>query len=83
MQKHAEKLQRAKEEAALAKLRAQWPEMSEAVLVLALEDVDWETDRATLLLHRFQSARGAQLDTLAKACRAGTPSSLSAIAAAI
>ena len=67
VQKHAEKLQRAKEEAALATLRAQWPEMSEAVLVLALEDADWETDRATLLLHRFQGARGALLDSLAKA----------------
>ena len=37
------------------------------MLVLALEDVDWDTDRATLLLHRFQSACGPQLDALAKA----------------
>ncbi|KAK9836123.1 hypothetical protein WJX81_003270 [Elliptochloris bilobata] len=75
VQKHAEKLQRAKEEAALDKLRAQWPEMSEAVLVLALEDADWETDHATLLLHRFQSALGPQLDVLAqklKSARAET-----------
>ena len=69
VQKHAEKLQRAKEEAALGKLRAQWPELSEAVLVLALEEVDWETDRATLLLHKFQSALGPKLDALAQACR--------------
>lgn len=67
MQKHAEKLQRAKEEAALGKLRAQWPELSEAVLVLALEEVSWETDHATLLLHKFQSALGPKLDALAQA----------------
>ena len=35
--------------------------------MLALEDVDWDSDRATLLLHRFQSACGPQLDALAKA----------------
>ena len=67
MQKHSEKLQRAKEEAALGKLRAQWPELSEAVLVLALEEVSWETDLATLLLHKFQSALGPKLDALAQA----------------
>ena len=67
VQKHAEKLQRAKEEAALGKLRAQWPELSEAVLVLALEEVSWETDHATLLLHKFQSALGPKLDALAQA----------------
>ena len=67
VQKHAEKLQRAKEEAALGKLRAQWPELSEAVLVLALEEVSWETDLATLLLHKFQSALGPKLDALAQA----------------
>ena len=69
VQKHAEKMQRAKEEAALGKLRAQWPELSEAVLVLALEEVSWEMDHATLLLHKFQSALGPKLDALAQARR--------------
>ena len=57
VQKHAEKLQRAKEEAALGKLRAQWPELSEAVLVLALEEVSSEARRDSAAAQVSERAR--------------------------
>jgi hypothetical protein len=66
VQKHTERLQKDKEEAAMAKLRLALPDVSPAVLALALQEVKWETDQAEHLVQRFLAARGKQLAELQK-----------------
>lgn len=66
MQRHAEKLQRAKEEAALKVMRKTVPDLSPAVWVLALEECSWDAERATVLLNTFESAKRQELSTIQK-----------------
>ena len=61
MQIHAEKLQRAKEEAALKAMALLVPDLSPAVWVLALEEVNWDVEEATVLLNTFQAAKRKEL----------------------
>ncbi len=66
MQRHAEKLQRAKEEAALKVMRRTVPDLSPMVWVLALEECGWDAERATVLLHTFQSSKRHELGSIQK-----------------
>ena len=50
----------------MAKLRLALPDVSPAVLALALQEVKWETDLAEHLVQRFLAARGKQLAGAAK-----------------
>ena len=50
----------------MAKLRLALPDVSPAVLALALQEVKWETDQAEHLVQRFLAARGKQLAELQK-----------------
>lgn len=67
MQRHAEKLQRAKEEAALKAMKRLVPNLSPAVWVLALEECSWDVERATVMLNTFQASRGEELVEIEKA----------------
>jgi hypothetical protein len=66
VQKHTERLQKEKEEAAMGKLRLALPDISPAVLALALQEGSWETDKAEQLIQLFLSAKGRQLAELQK-----------------
>ena len=57
MQKHYDKLQRAKEEAALAAIRRLQPEVSPAIWALALDECNWDADRASSMIAAFKVAR--------------------------
>ncbi len=61
MQQHANKLQRAKEEAALKAMRRLLPDMSPAVWVLALEECNWDVEPAVVMLNTFKSANSAEI----------------------
>ena len=50
----------------MGKLRLALPDISPAVLALALQEVSWETDQAEQLIQLFLSARGQQLSELQK-----------------
>jgi len=61
MQRHADKLQRAKEEAAIKAMRRLLPNASPSVWVLALEECDWDVEQSTVLINTFTAARASEL----------------------
>lgn len=67
MQQHANKLQRAKEEAALKAMRRLLPDMSPAVWILALEECNWDVEPAVIMLNTFKVARSDEIHRLEKA----------------
>jgi hypothetical protein len=66
IQRHTERLQKEKEAAALSHIREQLPDVSPAVLALALQEVRWEVASAVDLVQRFLRARGLQLAEIQK-----------------
>ena len=68
MQRHADKLQRAKEEAALKAMKRLLPDMSPAVWVLALEECNWDVEPAVILLNQFTTANGSEILRIQKVC---------------
>ncbi len=66
VQKHAEKLQYAKEQAALAAITGVLPGMSKAVYAVALQELDWDPTLAAQLLLQFQQAKAEQLQDVSK-----------------
>lgn len=69
MQQHANKLQRAKEEAALKAMRRLLPDMSPAVWVLALEECNWDVEPAVVMLNNFKTAKSSEILRLQKVAR--------------
>lgn len=61
MQQHANKLQRAKEEAALKAMRRLLPDMSPTVWVLALEECNWDVEPAVVMLNTFKAANSSEI----------------------
>ena len=57
-------MQRAKEDAAIAKVRAALPETSPAVLLLALEENDWEVEPTLWMLKNFAVVKQRELAVL-------------------
>ena len=68
MQKHAEKLQYAKEQAALAAITGVLPGLSKAVYAVALQQLDWDPTLAAQLLIQFQQAKGQELQEVNQVC---------------
>lgn len=66
VQKHAEKLQYVKEQAALAALTENLPGFGKAVYASALQELDWDQTLASKLLSEFQQAQALQLQDLKK-----------------
>lgn len=64
VQKHTEKLQREKEDAAFKNLSASFPDLGKTVLAHALQECNWEADQALKLLERFHSAAADILENL-------------------
>ena len=64
MQRHADKLQRAKEEAALKAMRRLLPDMSPGVWILALQECDWDVENATILLNTFKAVKADDLQQI-------------------
>lgn len=67
--KHLDKLQKEKEERGLEKLRALAPTLGGALRATALEECQWDEERALHLLRRFQVAHADELGTILKARR--------------
>lgn len=66
VQRHTERLQKEKEEAAVSKIKEELPSVSPAVLALALQEAKWEVPPAVELVQLFLSVRGVQLTELQK-----------------
>ena len=66
VQKHAEKLQYVKEQAALAALTDNLPGFGKAVYANALHELDWDQTLAAKLLSEFQQAQAVQLQDIKK-----------------
>ena len=66
MEKHFQKLQQEKEEAASVKLQALMPQFGQKVRTAALKESDWVPQKAALLLRRFQVANASRLSRLHK-----------------
>ena len=64
MQKHADKLQQEKEEQCMSDIKSEMPNVSPAVLALALHEVDWDVRAAVQLVSLFVDARARELDEL-------------------
>lgn len=64
VQKHAEKLQYVKEQAALAALTENLPGFGKAVYANALQEFDWDQTSAAQLLSEFQQAQAVRLQDL-------------------
>lgn len=69
VEKHREKMQKAKEEAALRAVRAAVPELGPTVCVLALEGAGWEANSALQLLKGFGTDKADELAVLQQARR--------------
>ncbi|KAK9905919.1 hypothetical protein WJX75_008954 [Coccomyxa subellipsoidea] len=67
VQKHTERLQKEKEEAAMSQIKEELPSISPAVLALALQEAQWEVVPAIQLVQMFLNVRGIQLAELQKA----------------
>ena len=63
---HAEKVQKEKEERAMHKLQQLLPHLSATTHAVALQECNWEEDRALALLRIFASAKGKDLKKLQK-----------------
>lgn len=66
VQKHTERLQKEKEEAAMSQIKEELPSISPAVLALALQEAQWEVVPAIQLVQMFLNVRGIQLAELQK-----------------
>ncbi|GMH39198.1 hypothetical protein BSKO_07096 [Bryopsis sp. KO-2023] len=66
VQKHLEKLQLEKEDAAMSKLHGLMPQLGSIVRDLALKETEWCVEKAALLLRRFQVANASKLSQLHK-----------------
>jgi len=66
VRKHYEKLQQEKENAAMGKLHGLMPQLGFLVRALALQETDWNVEKAALLLRRFQLANTNTLNQLHK-----------------
>jgi hypothetical protein len=64
--KHMDKLQQEKEHKAAEKLQALMPQLGPSVRALALQECQWDIDRAVLLLRRFSVAHSDELRVLQK-----------------
>lgn len=64
MARHANKLQKAKEDAALLAIRRLQPDLSPAIWVLALGECDWDPNRASDLMNAFKEAKSKQLSAI-------------------
>ena len=64
MQKHADKLQQEKEENSMASIKGEMPNISPAVLALALQEARWEVPAAIQLVSLFLQGCGIQLEDL-------------------
>jgi hypothetical protein len=62
--KHLEKLQKEKEQVAMERLRVLAPRLAPAVRAVALQECDWEADRALEALQAFQAAKAPELAAL-------------------
>lgn len=70
VQKHAEKLQYAKEQSALAALTGVLPGLGKAVYAIALQELDWDPTLAAQLLLQFQQAKANEWQDVKKVCLA-------------
>jgi hypothetical protein len=66
MQKHADKLQQEREEQAMSSIKAAVPNVSPAVLALALHEARWDVTAAVQLVGLFKQAHGSMLEELKK-----------------
>jgi hypothetical protein len=64
--KHADKLQKEKEDRAMGKLRLLLPQLTPATHAVALQECEWDDERALQLLRRFQTAKAEDLEALRK-----------------
>ncbi len=66
VQKHTDRLQKEREEAAMSQIKLELPSVSPAVLALALQETKWEVGPAVQLVQLFVSVQGVQLANLQK-----------------
>lgn len=71
VQKHTERLQKEKEEAAMSQIKVELPSVSPAVLALALQEANWEVVPAVQLVQLFISVQGVQVAKLQKVLQKG------------
>ena len=64
VQKHAEKLQQEKEERSMSSIKEELPNVSPAVLALALQEARWDVPAAMQLVSIFLQACGSRLEDL-------------------
>ncbi|CAL5224724.1 g7456 [Coccomyxa viridis] len=64
VQKHAEKLQQEKEERCMSSIKGELPNISPAVLALALQEARWDVPAAMQLVSIFLQACGSHLEDL-------------------
>lgn len=69
VQKHVDQMQKAKEEAAIAKMAALMPHIGAVTRELALQECHWDAERALALLRKFALANADQLASVQKARR--------------
>ncbi len=66
VQKHTDRLQKEKEEAAMSQIKEELPSVSPAVLALALQEAKWEVKPAVHLVQLFINVKGMELAELQK-----------------
>lgn len=66
MEKHFQKLQEEKEEAAQMKLQGLMPQFGQKVRTAVLKEMDWIPEKAALMLRRFHVANASKLVQLHK-----------------
>ncbi|KFM23580.1 hypothetical protein F751_2839 [Auxenochlorella protothecoides] len=64
--KHLDKLQKNKEDAAVAKLKALMPHVGPVAREMALQECGWDTERALALLRKFALSNAQELSTIQK-----------------
>ncbi|KAL6780723.1 hypothetical protein ACKKBF_B12010 [Auxenochlorella protothecoides x Auxenochlorella symbiontica] len=64
--KHLDKLQKNKEDAAVAKLKALMPHIGPVAREMALQECGWDTERALALLRKFALSNAQELSTIQK-----------------
>ncbi len=71
VQKHREKMQAEKENAALEKISALMPQLGTSLHIAALKEADFEVEPAVAMLRRFHTDHEEQLKALHKVRRSG------------
>lgn len=69
--KHLDKLQKNKEDAAVAKLKALMPHVGPVAREMALQECGWDTERALALLRKFALSNAQELSTIQKVVKSG------------